>query len=233
MNRLSTLAVVVLAVVLTLTVALATPADAQVLRRHVAEHRFGAEQIATATAAVGGVPDGNLIYQKTTPLPPDTGTVFITLSTTGDAHEGVAHWFSARVNGKFCSPGNDGAGFAPPGWIPLQKHFDYDPPVTYTSNGVSGQSGGDGGGGTGDMHDNGIYYTWCCIDGIEPGALNRIEIKMATSLANTPVFVERSHYYVDSIDRKLCNEADPVPVVAEPVDPVEVEAEVEANRSGQ
>jgi hypothetical protein len=38
---------------------------------------------------------------------------------------------------------------------------------------------------------------------------------MATSFAGTPVFVERSHYYVDSIDKKLCNQADPVPVIVE------------------
>jgi hypothetical protein len=216
MNRWSALAVVLFTAIAALALALPTPAAAQVLQRHVAEFRFGPEQIATATAAAfPGPPDGNLIYQKTFGLPTTAATVFITLSTTGDAHEGVAHWFSARVNGMVCNRGNEGAGFAPPGWIPLQKHFDYDPPVAYTSNGVSGQTTGDGGGGTGDMHDNGIYYTWCCIDGLNPGGLNRVEIKMATSFAGTPVFVERSHYYVDSIDKKLCNQADPVPVIVE------------------
>jgi hypothetical protein len=216
-----------------LLVALPFPADAQVLQRHVAEFRFGGEQIATNTAAAfPGPPDGNLIYFKTFPLPATAATVFVTLSTTGDAHEGVAHWFSARINGVPCSRGNEGAGFAPAGWIPLQKHFDYDPPVTYTSNGVGGQTTGDGGGGTGDMHDNGIYYTWCCLEEVRPGALNRVDIKMATSLAGTPVFVERSHYYVDSVDTKLCNQAAAIPVVVDPVDPVEIE-ETEANKSGQ
>lgn len=226
MNRLYARAVVVLVVVVTLAVALATPADAQVLRRHVAEHRFGAEQMASSTAVAGGPADGDLIYTKKVLLPLDTATVFVTLSTTGDAHEGVAHWFSARVNGVFCNAGNDGAGFAPPGWVPLQKHFDYDPPVSYTSNGTSGQTGGDGGGGTGDMHDNGIYYTWCCLEGINPGGGNLVEIKMATSFAGTPVFVERSHYYVDSVAAKLCNEAEPIPVVVEPTDPTAADANV-------
>jgi hypothetical protein len=82
------------------------------------------------------------------------------------------------------------------------------------------------------MHDNGIYYTWCCLEGVRPGALNRVDIKMATSLAGTPVFVERSHYYVDSVDTKLCNQAAAIPVVVDPVDPVEIE-ETEANKSGQ
>jgi hypothetical protein len=140
----------------------------------------------------------------------------------------VAHWFSARINGRPCNLGDEGAGFAPPAWIPLQKHFDYEPPVTYTSDGVSGQSSGDGGGGTGDMHDNGIYYTWCCIDNFDPGASNLVEIRMATSFSGQPVYVERSHYYVDSIDKKLCNEAEPV---AGGVIPAEAE-KLETNRSG-
>lgn len=218
MNRFPVFATLLLVAVVVVT-ALPTPAEAQVLRRHVAEYRFGGEQAAVNTAvAFPGLPDGDLIYSKNVTFPPDTGTVFITLSTTGDAHDGVAHWFSARINGRPCNLGNEGAGFAPSGWIPLQKHFDYDPPVTYTTNGASGLSGGDGGGGTGDMHDNGIYYTWCCIDNFDPGGINRVEIKMATSFAGTPVFVERSHYYVDSIDKQLCNEADPVPVVEVPAE---------------
>src|SRR5215217_5560151 len=109
---------------------------AQQLNRWVAEFRFGAEQSSALT------PPGNLIYQKAFVLPATENTLFVTISTTGDAHEGNAHWFSAQVNGKFCNSGNEGAGIAPPGWIPLQKHFDYEN-VTYTSGGVSGLSGGD------------------------------------------------------------------------------------------
>jgi len=187
--------------------------SAQVLQRHVAEFRFGAEQVTTITAVAGGVPDGSLIYTTKFLLPATQKTVFVTLSTTGDAHAGDALWFSARINGKFCNQGNQGAGFAPPGWIPLQKHFSYDPPVAYTSGGVSGQMSGDGGGGTGDMHDNGIYYTWCCpAELLLPGLTNQVTIRMATSNAGSPVFVERSHYYVDSVDTKLCTQATAIPV---------------------
>jgi len=179
---------------------------AQQLSRWVAEFRFGAEQFSN----VG--PPGTLIYTKTFPLPATERTLFVTISTTGDAHEGNAHWFSAQVNGQFCNKGDEGAGIAPPGWIPLQKHFDYDPPVTYTSGGVSGLSGGDGGGGNGDMHDNDIYYTWCCpVDILRPGFNNVVQIFMATSSPGNPVFVERSHYYIDSVATKLCNQADPLP----------------------
>lgn len=193
-------------------VALLVPAalSAQALNRWVAEFRFGAEQVSFAA------PPGTLIYQKVFFLPATERTLFVTLSTTGDAHEGNAHWFSAQVNGQFCNRGDEGAGFAPPGWIPLQKHFDYNN-VTYTTGGVVGVSGGDGGGGQGDMHDNGIYYTWCCPgDILRPGFNNTAQIFMASSFAGSPVFIERSHFYIDSVDTKLCNEADPVPG---PIDP--------------
>ena len=199
---------VLVAAFLLLLAALLAPSvlSAQQLNRWVAEYRFGAEQVAFNTA-----PPGTLIYQKTFLLPASEATLFVTISTTGDAHEGDAHWFSAQVNGAFCNRGNEGAGFAPPGWIPLQKHFDYNN-VTYTTGGVAGQSGGDGGGGQGDMHDNGIYYTWCCpIDILRPGFNNTVQIFMATSNAGSPVFIERSHFYIDSVDTKLCNQADPVP----------------------
>lgn len=202
------------AVLLSLAVLLAPAVvSAQALNRWVAEYRFGAEQFSN----VG--PPGTLIYQKTFLLPASQATLFVTISTTGDAHEGNSHWFSAQVNGNFCNKGNEGAGFAPPGWIPLQKHFDYNN-VTYTTGGVPGQAGGDGGGGQGDMHDNGIYYTWCCpIDILRPGFNNTVQIFMATSFAGSPVFIERSHFYIDSVSTKLCNQADPVPVPVEELSP--------------
>ena len=204
MNRKSGLFVIVL---LSLTILMAPAVlSAQALSRWVAEYRFGAEQFTGAT------PPGALIYQKTFFLPATEATLFVTISTTGDAHFGDAHWFSARVNGQFCNQGDEGAGFAPPGWIPLQKHFNYDN-ITYTSGGVAGQVGGDGGGGRGDMHDNGIYYTWCCPYNIlRPGFNNTVQLFMATSFAGSPVFIERSHFYIDSVGTKLCNQADPVPI---------------------
>lgn len=202
------------AVLLSLAILLAPAVlSAQALNRWVAEYRFGAEQFSNVA------PPGTLIYQKIFPLPASEATLFVTISTTGDAHEGNAHWFSAQVNGKFCNKGDEGAGFAPPGWIPLQKHFDYNN-VTYTTAGVPGQSGGDGGGGQGDMHDNGIYYTWCCpSDILRPGFNNTVQIFMATSFAGSPVFIERSHFYIDSVATKLCNPADPVPVPVEELSP--------------
>jgi hypothetical protein len=164
------------------------------LSRHVAEFRFGAEQVSV------NLPPGDTIYLRTFFLPAGEETIFVTLSSTGDTHGGAASWFSALVNGQVCNPGNEGAGFAPGGWIPLQKH-------------INGGPGGDGGGGPGDMHDNGIYYTWCCR-GV-PGTQNRVEIRMASSIQGQPVFVERSHYYIDSVRGFICRPADPIPGDAE------------------
>lgn len=163
--------------------------------RHVAEFRFGPEQVTDLTATgigTGGIP----VWTTTFNIPSDHRTVFITLSSTGDTHGGAASWFSASVNGVVCNKGNEGAGFAPGGWIPLQKHRDSQP-------------GGDGGGGIGDMHDNGIYYTWCCNEGVRPGGANQVQIRMATSTPGQHVFIERSHFYADSCNTVVCREAGP------------------------
>lgn len=188
-------AICVLAVALALSLAGCVPP--QTLMRHVAEFRFGPEQLTTNTATGIGT-GGDLIYSKTFNLPAGQNTLFVTLSTTGDTHGGAASWFSALVNGTVCNPGDEGAGFAPGGWIPLQKHANSGP-------------GGDGLGGPGDMHDNGIYYTWCCRRGVRPGGSNSVEIRMASSIPGQFVFVERSHYYIDSVKAELCTEADQLP----------------------
>lgn len=169
----------------------------QTLLRHVAEFRFGPEQATDQTAAPMGA-GGMAVYNKTFTLPSDQKTVFITLSSTGDGHGGAALWFTASVNGRVCNKGDEGAGFAPTGWIPLQKHRD-------------SVAGGDGGGGIGDLHDNGIYYTWCCTEGVRPGGSNAIEIKLASSIPGQFVFIERSHFYVDSVSTNLCTPVDRVP----------------------
>src|ERR1700738_4011657 len=175
---------------LTITMLVVACDPPQSLLRHVAEFRFGPEQFTDQTAT--GVGTGGIaVYAKTFNLPSNQHTIFITLSTTGDGHGGAANWFSASVNGQVCNKGDEGAGFAPGGWIPLQKHRDSSP-------------GGDGGGGVGDLHDNGIYYTWCCTDGVRPGGANTVEIRLASSIAGQFVFMERSHFYIDSVATTLC-----------------------------
>jgi hypothetical protein len=178
-------AVFVLAVALALLLVGCVPPPT--LMRHVAEFRFGPEQFTTNTGAIGGT-GGHLIYSKMFNLPANQNTIFVTLSTTGDTHDGAGSWFSALVNGAVCNPGDEGAASAPGGWIPLQLHGPSD-----------------------DLHDNGIYYTWCCSQKVRPGGSNTVEIRMASSVQGSYVFVERSHYYIDSVQSKLCTVADPVP----------------------
>jgi hypothetical protein len=189
------------------------PISAGTLTRWVAEFSFPIrEQFSNHTAAPAGA-GGDVIYNKTLPLDPNgiIGTLFVTISTTGDGHLGDALWFTASTNGVLCNPGGGGDGFAPTGWIPLQKHFDYEN-VKYTSNGGHMLASGDGSGGTGDMHDNGIYYTWCCPGVSGPSKPNTVQIKLATSTTNETVFIERSHFYVDSVpEPNFCQQADVPP----------------------
>ena len=154
------------------------------LLRHVAEYRFGPEQY-TNQIATGVGTGGIAVYTKTFNLPSNQHTVFITLSTTGDGHGGASNLFSASVNGQVCNKGDEGASGAPGGWIPLQRHN-----------------------GTDDLHDNGIYYTWCCTDGVRPGGANRVEIRLASSIAGQYVFMERSHFYIDSVATTICTQVD-------------------------
>lgn len=152
----------------------------QTLLRHIAEFRFGPEQF-TNQPATGIGTGGISVFNKTFTLPSDQRTVFITLSSTGDAHGGASNLFSASVNGQVCNKGDEGASGVPGGWIPLQKHGPNE-----------------------DLHDNGIYYTWCCTAGVRPGGSNTIDIRLASSIAGQFVFIERSHFYVDSVSTNLC-----------------------------
>jgi len=164
------------------------------LERHAADFNFCGEQFTTNTADASGVGvGGDAVYTKTVTLPSDQHTVFVTLSSEGDGHGGASNWFSASVNGNVCNKGDSGAAFAPAGWVSLQKPRD-------------GSPGGDGGGGIGDLHDNGIYYTWCCVAGVRPGGSNAVEIRMASSIAGQFVFIERSHFYIDSVGAVLCTD---------------------------
>lgn len=164
------------------------------LERHAADYNFCGEQFTTNTANASAVGvGGDVVYTKTITLPSDQRTIFVTLSSEGDGHGGASHWLSASVNGNVCNRGDSGAAGAPAGWVSLQKHRDSSP-------------GGDGGGGIGDLHDNGIYYTWCCVAGVRPGGANAVEIRLASSIAGEYVFLERSHFYVDSVGVVMCTD---------------------------
>jgi hypothetical protein len=140
-------------------------------------------------------PPGIAVYKKTVFVPKSTNTLYLTLSTTGDAHDGAASCFTALLDGAFFNPGGQGAatcaggGTTPvDGWITLLK--------------LPGQIGeefgancDDGGGGPGDCHDNSIYYQWCTP--VKPGK-HEVEIRMASDTNGKQVFIEQAHFYVDA-----------------------------------
>jgi hypothetical protein len=148
----------------------------------------------TLTAApVPGIP----AFSRTVMVPTIDNTLYVTMFLTADQHLGNGEFFSCNLDGVFCNPGMGGADGAPPGWITLGKHFNYDF-VTYNG----GKSGGNGGGGSGDMHDNAVSYQWCIT--VAPGSIHTVQIRLASSLDgggmgnNNDVFFEAAHFFVDS-----------------------------------
>lgn len=173
---------------------LAMPAQAQTLGRLAAEFDyFGAEK---STALE---PPGIAIYNRTVTVPAGHNVLYVTLSTTGDGHDGAASCFTALRNGVFFNAGSQGAARCAgggvtnvPGWVTLLKMPGTlaDPP-----NGNCN----DGGGGPGDCHDNAIYYTWCTRIPVSRVATNHtVRLRMATDSAGKSVFIEQAFFYVDS-----------------------------------
>jgi len=207
-----------LAVALTvagLSSSLPAPASANGPILRIAADFFNFDGTETFTAAPVFAPDGTLVdgttvFLKSVFIPPGSNTVYVTISTTGDTHDGAALWLSCRIDGVPCNPGTGGAGEAPAGWINLNKHKNYALGLT-----------GDGGGGAGDMHDNSIYYTWCVQRGSGPA---RVELKMASSgpdfetgTGDTPpfVFFEAAHVYIDASRIAGENRCTPAPKLPE------------------
>ncbi len=202
----------VLIALLALGLCIPTDTWAGVLERLSAEFRnfdFAGSETSTivGVAPLPGTAagdDGVVVYTKTLFVPPGLNTLFVTISATGDTHAGSALLLSCRVDGAFCNPGPSGASAVPPGWIALQKHFNYDTTYTPAPNDPLAvfAPNGDGGGGRGDMHDNSLNYTWCTK--VPPstagavGGVHRVEIRMATSSVGDRVFFENAHFYIDA-----------------------------------
>lgn len=124
---------------------------------------------------------GHLLFQKTLVVPEDTNTVYVTLSATADTHNGAALWLSCVMDGVACNPGLVHSAlvevpccFTRSGWVPVQKHLNWegfpDKPIL-----------GDGGGGGGDVHDNVVHYTWCIARGRTDAAPTTIQVRIASS----------------------------------------------------
>lgn len=173
-----------------------TVAKAGYVIRLSAENIFPFEQSTFAIPTAGGGGGGS-IYTKAVYVPRSSNVLYITMSTTGDTHQGAGEAFACLVDGKPCISSGIGAGEAPSGWIVLGKHYNYD--VTYNG----GESGGDGGGGSGDMHDNSIYYTWCMR--VSPNTTHTVNLRQAvwsiddpTNSRNAVVYIEGGQYYIDA-----------------------------------
>jgi hypothetical protein len=172
-----------------MAVGIAMPAGAQSeLKRLVAERNFFGTEAVTALE-----PPGIAIYSKTILVPAGNNVLYLTMSTTGDTHDGAASCFTARVDGNFFAPGQQGSARCAnggttrvPGWITLLK-LPLDDNAADNCN--------DGGGGSADCHDNSIHYEWC--KSIAPG-VHTVEVRMATSSAGSNVFIEQAHFYVDT-----------------------------------
>ena len=143
---------------------------------------------------------GLTIYEKTMFIDASHNTAYVTISATGDTHRGSRSEFTAAINGVVCNPGGNPVGGSPPGWVTLQRHADYN---VY---GLAPGYGGEGGGGAGDVHDNSIYYTWCCKLPRPPADATGRLITATVGMASGPspetglseiVFIEGVHFYVD------------------------------------
>jgi len=207
---------------------LATEAHAQVLQRLSAQFlRFDGSETSSTTAATGtlAVPGtgGILAYTSGVFVPFASGpqTLYVTLSAVGDDHGGQPNYISCNVDAgapggvptaasQVCEASTaTGVDTAPPGWITMAHHFDYNisqyVDAANVFSGCTPASCGNGGGGLGDEHDNAYYYTWCKpiftgthIINLRMG--NKTGIKRSRFGENTTVFFEKATVYIDVSD---------------------------------
>jgi hypothetical protein len=182
-------------------------AFAQNIQRLSAQFKnFDGTETSTTIAAAPTGAGGMLVYTKAVVVPFLSGgqMMYITISAVGDDHFGESNFLSCNVDGPggvgtpttVCNPTPTtfGIDLAPPGWIGMTHHFQYQ--TTYCSNGACGLTGGDGGGGQGDEHDNDYYYTWC--KPISPGThVVNLRLGNKTGLATNRVFFEKAFFYID------------------------------------
>lgn len=183
------LAALTIVTVVAFTVGVALNTEAGALRRLSAEFKFffsppdPSECTTTADSFSGGV----LCYSKTVATRPGEGVLFITVSTTGDTHNGAALLLGCFINGVPCNAGTTGAAQPKaPGYIYLRKL-----PVT------DGTNCNDGAGGTADCHDNSIAYTWCSR--VAPRSTHTVDIRLANNDNVSSVFIEQLHVYIDTV----------------------------------
>jgi len=144
-------------------------ADLTLLRLSAEFRRWDGNEDETTLA-----PPGISVYTKTVDVPDTCDTLYVTVSATGDAHNGSQILLTCLVDGAFCNPG--GAFGAVPGWIALQRHGVLD-----------------------DFHDNNVNYQWC--KQVTPGSTVTVQIRLARgdgNLGTGHVFLQQEHFYIDA-----------------------------------
>ena len=189
------------------------------LRRYAANFiTFGAPaELVTVAPPAPGAQGGTVIYDKNIFVADDINTLYVTISAVGDTHNGARLQIACNIDNAPCNPGPNPVGGAPNGWLTIQRHKDYN--NNYTGVPFSG----DGGGGAGDLHDNGVHYTWCAPFETKAG-LHNVKVRFASApapgdpaSAGAPVFLEAVHFYVDGA--RVADEAGRCAPVALPTMP--------------
>jgi len=193
------------------------------VRRYAANFTAFGNEVSTNLPPSGTPPasGGLIIYNKNFFVADDINTLYVTISATGDDHNGARLQLACKVDGNACNPGPNPVGGAPNGWFTALRMKDYN------LNYLGAPFFGDGGGGAGDLHDNNITYTWCMPFEAKPGSHN-VQVKLASSpvlseprSAGAPVFLEAVHFFIDgarvaNADDRCTKNAVDTTVAAEP-----------------
>jgi hypothetical protein len=173
-------------------------ARANPLNRYAANFTGFGFELATEAAPAPDGAGGQVIYDQDVIADKDN-VLFVTISATGDQHDGRREMLACLIDDAPCNPGaGDPSGGAPTGWFTAGRHENYND--DYTGDGYVG----DGEGGAGDLHDNAIYYTWCTP--VSPSSTPKnIKVKFASAPSpdgdidgvNNVVFLEAVHFYID------------------------------------
>ena len=206
MKRVLRISLTILATLFVVSIAIQRQAQAQEVFRLAANFNFFGEEKSTLEP-VPGIP----IYTQTVVVPAGVNVLYVTMATTGDTHGGARSQFACQTAVPpaaftFCQPGpGNPAGEAPPGWISLQRHRNYNTDYVHLDGTLFS---GDGGGGAGDLHDNSIHYTWCTPVPFQATPSTRtVVLRMASSHENVPpidptipqfVFIEGLPVIVDA-----------------------------------
>jgi hypothetical protein len=177
------------------------------VRRYAANFTAFGFEIFTTAKPLPNAEGGAIIYNKNFFVADDINTLYVTISATGDDHNGARLQLACKVDGKPCNPGaGDPAGGAPSGWHTALRFKNYN------NNGLPIPFAGDGQGGAGDVHDNHVMYTWCTPFEAKAGTHN-VQVKLASSEGpgdpgGGPVFLEAVHFFIDGArvknDRDRC-----------------------------